>query len=62
MICKHCKKEVTSKYDIEWFDVLENMHWKCFHMVFEHYEPNDVPCDDLRCPVGHSLYLFFKLM
>jgi hypothetical protein len=48
-ICVHCKQPV--KVNIDRYEVFENMHWICFHYVFEHdvYDP-DEPCDDPSCP------------
>ncbi|WP_459195767.1 hypothetical protein [Wukongibacter baidiensis] len=48
-ICKACGKPIKVNKDLA--DVLEGMHWLCFHLLFEHdnYDP-DEPCDDPSCP------------
>jgi hypothetical protein len=48
-ICKRCGLPIKVNKDIS--DVLEDMHWLCFHLEFEHgdYDP-DEPCDDPSCP------------
>jgi hypothetical protein len=48
-ICRKCGLPV--KVNEEIYDVLENMHWICFHLEFEHGEHDpDEPCDDPSCP------------
>jgi hypothetical protein len=47
-ICRRCNQPVVENSDQ--FDIFEQMHWLCFHLVFEHQADRDVACDDPSCP------------
>lgn len=49
--CKLCGKPVIVNQDR--YDVLEQMHWLCFHLVYEHHTDADQPCTDPSCPWWH---------
>ncbi|MBK7001813.1 MAG: hypothetical protein IPH35_18100 [Rhodoferax sp.] len=50
-LCKHCGKPVVATLGS--YDVQEQMHWLCFHLLFEHEGAPDRPCDDPSCPWWH---------
>jgi hypothetical protein len=58
-ICVHCDKPVE-KYSDD-YEVFEQMHWLCFHLVFEHEGDPDVACNDPSCPWWHIEVLRNKL-
>jgi hypothetical protein len=35
------------------YDMLERMHWLCFHLEFEHDSDPDEHCEDPACPWWH---------
>lgn len=48
-ICKLCGHPVVKNR--ERYDVFGQMHWLCFHIVFEHMgSDSDEPCKDPDCP------------
>ena len=48
-ICRHCHCPVAQA--LYPYDVMEGMHWVCFHYVFEHFEIDiDRACKDPSCP------------
>jgi hypothetical protein len=48
-ICRHCHYPVAQA--LHPYDVMECMHWVCFHYVFEHGEVDvDRACQDPSCP------------
>ena len=59
-ICRKCGNPV--KFNDQYYDVYEGMHWICFHFVFEHgnYDP-DEPCDDPSCP-WNRIYIDDRLL
>ena len=48
-VCKRCGRAISIDplFDPE---VLEGMHWLCFHLEFEHEGDPDRPCLDISCP------------
>lgn len=48
-ICKACGKPI--KINEKLSEVHEDMHWLCFHLLFEHddFDPDEA-CDDPSCP------------
>lgn len=50
-ICKHCGQPVV--VNASSYNVFEQMHWLCFHIVFEHNADPDVACQDPGCPWWH---------
>ena len=46
--CKLCGGDVIKNSDS--YDVFEQMHWLCFHIMFEHDGDVDVVCSDPWCP------------
>ena len=53
LICVRCGLEVRVKR--ESYEILERMHWVCFHFEFEHggFDP-DEECDAPDCPSSPS--------
>jgi hypothetical protein len=46
--CRRCGKGIV--VNASNVDVLEGMHWVCFHLEFEHGDSDpDEPCDDPGC-------------
>ena len=50
-LCRLCKQPVI--VNAERYDVFEQMHWLCFHLVFEHNGDPDISCGDPDCPWFH---------
>jgi len=50
-VCKRCGRAILVNPAVS-ADVLEGMHWLCFHLEFEHGETDpDLPCSDFTgCP------------
>lgn len=48
-LCKACGKPI--KVNEKLSEILEDMHWLCFHLLFEHddYDPDEA-CEDPSCP------------
>ena len=58
-ICRLCKGAVVVNRNH--YDVFEQMHWLCFHIMFEHFGDPDEPCEDPSCPWRHVLIFRRKL-
>jgi len=59
LICRHCNEPVRVNKDQ--YIVFEQMHWLCFHLVFEHKGDADEPCGDVACPWYHIAVFRQKL-
>jgi hypothetical protein len=46
--CKRCQRLVLAD-PVMSHDMLEDMHWLCFHLEFEHPGDPDLPCTDTAC-------------
>lgn len=50
LICRLCKEPVVKNR--EHYETFENMHWICFHIIFEHHGADkDEECRDPSCPM-----------
>ncbi len=49
--CRLCGYPVV--VERERYEVFEQMHWLCFHIVYEHFGDPDEPCGDPSCPWRH---------
>jgi hypothetical protein len=59
LLCVACRKPVeVSKND---YEIFEQMHWLCFHLLFEHDGDPDEACGDPSCPWGRIDVLEQKL-
>lgn len=58
-ICEFCKQPVEVNKDN--YEIFENMHWLCFHIVYEHHGDPDAKCNDPSCPWWHLEILRDKL-
>ena len=48
-VCRRCHVPVVEA--LFPYDVMEGMHWVCFHYVFEHGDVDvDLACKDPKCP------------
>ena len=50
-ICKKCGK-LVHKPPAE-YELLEGMHWLCYHFEYEHSGDPDTYCNDPSCPLWH---------
>lgn len=50
-ICRLCSRPVQINREL--YEVFEQMHWLCFHIVFEHAGDPDEACSDPSCPWWH---------
>lgn len=46
-----CRHIIPVKERKEAIEIFENMHWRCFHMVYEHLTAENVRCSDPSCPI-----------
>lgn len=44
------------------YEVLEQMHWLCFHLEFEHPGDPDLPCTDPSCAIWQRELYRSKLL
>lgn len=51
LICIRCNKPIEENK--EQYEVLEKMHWLCFHLEYEHEGDPDRQCSDPSCPWWH---------
>ena len=47
--CARCRRPIVADPAAS-RDLLEGMHWLCFHLEFEHDGDPDLPCSDTGCP------------
>jgi hypothetical protein len=48
LLCVACGRPVNANK--KYYEVHEQMHWLCFHLLFEHQGDPDEACDDPSCP------------